>query len=338
MLHGYNDFDEIYDYAKAHEEWLDNLLHLWNGIPCARTINNAFRLISPEAFLTAFMTWVSKTVERVVGSQIIIDGKAIRATAEKAKNGNTPYIVSAYLADLGISIGQKRVDDKSNEITAIPNLLDVLELDDCIVTIDAMGTQKDIAAKIAEKNDYVLALKANQNNIYRDVYNYFEETIQDEKLYFDQNCLKTAEKSHGRIEKRAYYLSSDIDWLEGKNEWQNLKAIGAVWSETIRNGKLCTEHRYYLTTLSDLKIFADAVRSHWGVENSLHWCLDVVFNEDRCRSRKGNTAENFAVIRKVVLNILKNFPTEKPCSLNAKRLRCQFNFDFLADVLLSVFA
>jgi len=234
-------------------------------------------------------------------------------------------------------LGQERTCDKSNEITAIPNLLDVLELNDCVITIDAIGTQKEIAAKIAEKNDYVLALKGNQGNIYKDVFTYFEETLQDEKLYFSENCFKTAEKSHGRIEKRAYYLSTDIDWIDDKTEWKNLKSIGAVWSETERGGKLCTQHCYYLTTLTDVKTFANAARAHWGIENSLHWCLDVTFNEDRCRSRKGNTAENFAVIRKVVLNILKNFPTEKPSTLNAKRLRCQFNFDFLADVLLSVF-
>jgi predicted transposase YbfD/YdcC len=199
-----------------------------------------------------------------------------------------------------------------------------------------MGTQKDIAAKIAHKKDYVLALKGNQSSIHKDVFTYFEEALQDEKLYFSGNCFKTAEKSHGRIEKRAYYLSTDIDWPEGKDDWARLTAIGAVWSETERNGKLCYEHRYYLTTLTDVKAFAQAARSHWGVENSLHWCLDVTFNEDHCRSRAGNTAENFAVIRKVVLNILKNYPTEKPTTLNAKRLRCQFNFDFLADALLSV--
>lgn len=328
---------QIEEYCKHQVDWFREKLglKLEYGVGSHDTFQRIFEIIDPKEFEKLFTLWVRSICKKTDGEIVSIDGKTIRAS----RNGDASplHLVSAWANKNQLVLGQERTDEKSNEITAIPNLLDVLELDGCIVTIDAMGAQKDIAEKIAEKNDYVLALKANQSNTHRDVYTYFEETLADEKLYFSDNCLKTAEKSHGRIEKRAYYLSTDIDWLQGKHDWKNLNAIGAVWSETIRNGKLCTQHRYYLTTLTDVSTFAQAVRSHWGVENSLHWCLDVTFNEDRCRSRKGFSAQNFAVIRKVVLNILKNYPTEKPTSLNAKRLRCQFNFDFLADILLSVF-
>jgi predicted transposase YbfD/YdcC len=283
-----------------------------------------------------FKQWVRAICKITKGEIVSIDGKTVCGS----RNGETEplHLVSVWANKQQMVLGQERTEGKSNEITAIPKLLDALELKDCIITIDAMGTQKEIAEKVAERNDYVLALKDNHAKLSKDVYTYFEETLADEKLYFDGNRVKTKEKGHGRIESRAYYLTTDIGWLEQKDEWAALKAIGAVWSETIRNGKVCSEHRYFLTTLDDVNIFAKSVRAHWGIENSLHWCLDVIFNEDRCRLRTGNSAENFAVIRKIVLNILKTFPTEKPSTLNAKRLRCQYDFDFLSNVLLSVFS
>lgn len=329
---------QIGHYCAHQENWFREKLglELKNGVGSHNTFRRIFSAIEPKEFEHNFKEWVRAVCRVTKGEIISIDGKTICGSGSGDKS--PLHLVSAWANKNQMVIGQERTEDKSNEITAIPKLLEALNIKDCIVTIDAMGTQKEIAEKIAANNDYVLALKDNHTKLSRDVYTYFEETIADEKVYFEVNSLKTSEKGHGRIEKRAYYLSTDIDWLEQKNSWAGLKGIGAVWSETERNGKKCSEHRYYLTTLTDVKTFADSVRAHWGIENSLHWCLDVVFNEDRCRSRTGNIAENFVVIRKIVLNILKTFPTEKPSTLNAKRLRCQYDFDFFSDVLLSVFS
>jgi predicted transposase YbfD/YdcC len=326
---------QIGDYCKHQENWFREKLglELKNGVASHNTFRRVFSVINPREFEKHFEEWV-RAVCKVSGGEIVsIDGKTIRGS--KGGDKSPIHLVSAWANKSQMVLGQERTADKSNEITAIPKLLQALDLKDCIITADAIGTQKEIAEQIAEKNDYVLAVKENHPKLHKDIYTYFEETLADEKLYFNENTVKTAEKGHGRIEKRAYYLSTDIDWLESKDAWSSLNAIGAVWSETERNGKLSVEHRYYITSLTEVKSFADAVRAHWGIENSLHWCLDVVFKEDSCRSRAGNTGENFAVIRKIVLNILKTFPTEKPSSLNAKRLRCQCDFDFLSDVLLS---
>ena len=318
-------------------------LKLSGGIPSHDTFRTIFGLIIPAEFEKCFTSWVRAAVNLTNGDVINIDGKTLRGS----RKGDCPplHLVSAWANKSRMVLGQIKTDGKSNEITAIPNLLKVLELKGCIITIDAMGCQKEIAEDIAEKNDYVLALKGNQSNIHKSVFTYFEETLQDERLYFNENRLKMSEKSHGRIEKRAYYLSTDIDWLEDKTEWKNLNAIGAVWSETERDGKLVTEHRYYLTTLTNIETFADAVRSHWGIENSLHWCLDVTFNEDKNTNRSGNIVQNLAVIRRIALNLAKNFDffystqkgtlTSEKMSVRAKLKKCSYDFDFLSDLLLS---
>ena len=323
---------QISEYCSYQIDWLRKKLglKLENGVASHDTFQRIFATIDPKEFEKRFVFWVRAVCKVTKGEFVGIDGKTVRGS--RSKEHSPLHLVSAWAHKNRLVLGQTLTDSKSNEITAIPDLLKLLDLNGCIITIDAMGTQKDIAKNIAQKNDYVLAVKGNQQALYKDIYTYFEETLQNKKLYFDQNSLKTSEKSHGRIEKREYYLSTDIDWLEQKNDWAGLKSIGAVWSETKRNGKVYTEHRYYITTLSDINSFAEAVRSHWGIENSLHWCLDAVFREDACKTRNKNVAENFATIRKIVLNILKNYPTEKTCSLNAKRLRCKLNFSFKIKV------
>jgi predicted transposase YbfD/YdcC len=329
---------QIAHYCKHQSGWFKEKLglELKNGVASQNTFRRVFMQIDPKEFERHFISWVRAVCKLSKGEVVSIDGKTVRGS----RNGDSPpiHLVSAWANKNQMVLGQERTADKSNEITAIPKLLELLSLKDCVITLDAMGTQKEIAALIAKDNDYVLAVKENHARLHKDIYTYFEETLADEKLYFEKNTVKTAEKGHGRIEKRAYYLSTDIDWLEQRSEWNGMNAIGAVWSETERDGKVCREHRYYITTLTDINAFAHAVRTHWGIENSLHWCLDVTFNEDGCRTRTDNIAENFSVIRKIVLNILKTFPTEKPSSLNAKRLRCQYDFDFLSNVLLSVLA
>jgi predicted transposase YbfD/YdcC len=257
---------QIEEYCKHQEDWFREKLglKLENGVASHDTFQRAFAAINPKEFEKCFALWVRSVCKNTSGEIVSIDGKSIRASCDR---GASPiHWVSAWANKNRLVLGQEAIVEKSNEITAIPNLLDVLELNGCIVTIDAMGTQKEIARKIAQNNDYVLSLKGNQTNLHRDVFTCFEDTLADENLYFKENRLKTSEKAHGRIEKRAYYLSTDIDRLQGKDEWTGLKAIGAVWSETLRDGKLCSEHRYYLSTVTDIKTFADAVRSHWGRE------------------------------------------------------------------------
>jgi len=255
------------------------------------------------------------------------------------------HLVSAWANKNRLVLGQVPTNAKSNEITAIPNLLDVLELKGCIVTIDAMGCQKEIATKIAQNNDYVLAVKENQLLLYKDLLFFFEETLQEEKLYFNENKLKTAEKAHGRVEIRKYYLSDDIEWLKTNHPWSGINSIGMVESETTKNGITTTERRFYITTLTNIKTFATAVRAHWGIENSLHWCLDVTFNEDKNTTRTGNAVENFAVVRRIALNLAKNYNlfhitkdgrvTNEKYSVRAKLKKCQYDHDFLHQILIS---
>ena len=212
-------------------------LGLSGGVPSHDTLRTIFGSIIQAEFEKCFVAWVRAAVNLTKGDVVTIDGKTLRGS----RKGDCPplHLVSAGANKSRMVLGQLQTDGKSNEATSIPDLLKVLELTGCIITIDAMGCQKDIAGKIAEKNDYVLALKGNQSNIYKDVLTYFEETLQNEKLYFSDNRLKTGEKAHGRIEKRAYYLSTDIDWLKDKDEGAKVIAIGAVWTETERKGLLC---------------------------------------------------------------------------------------------------
>jgi predicted transposase YbfD/YdcC len=233
-------------------------------------------------------------------------------------------MVSAWANANQLVLGQLKIHDKSNEITAIPSLLDLLELKNCIITIDAMGCQKEIARKIVDDNqsDYVFGLKANQETLYDDVKLYFDTTIASDRTI-------TREKDHGRIETREYFLETDTDWLWQKPMWTGLSAIGMVKSTVTEKDITREETRYFITSLNDVKVFAKAVRAHWGIENSLHWCLDVAFNEDANRTRKDYSGENFAVIRRVALNTLKQFPVKM--SLARKRRKCQYDADFMAN-------
>jgi len=328
---------QVEDFSRAKESWLKDKLGLIlkHGIPSHDTFQRVVSLIKPKEFEKCFSEWVRAAYKRTDGEIVSIDGKTL--CGSRKAGDSALHLVSAWANKNRLVLGQTATDKKSNEITAIPNLLEILELNECIVTIDAIGTQREIAAKIAENNDYVLAVKGNQEKLYESVWKYFDECLCDETLYFNGNTVKTVEKGHGRIEKRKYYLSTDINWLEQKSEWHGLAAIGMVEATVERVGKVTTERRHYITTLIDVNVFAKAVRAHWGIENSLHWCLDVVFREDKCRARKDNSAENFAVIRHIAINLMKNYKTEKPMSLNAKRLKCQYDCEFMSNVLLSLF-
>ena len=311
------DFEYIYDYAKVHEKWFDKKLNLWNGIPSVKTFRNVFRLIPAEQFLEIFLKWINCIVSEQSGKQIIIDGKAIRGATEKCIYGNIPYIVSAYLADTGISIGQVKVNDKSNEITAIPELLEILDIDGCIITIDAIGTQTEIIDTIIEKGgNFVLPVKMNNKGANKDTIDFFNDSIEkdfNEKVktkkkvdnleYMNSYKEKfevyvTRENTHGREEERIYIKSNNINWLKDK-KWKHIKCvIMAINNTTVHDNSI----RYYFSSV-DLPIeeLARIIRKHWQIENNLHWVLDMYFYEDLSRNRKDNSMENLSILKKCVI-------------------------------------
>ena len=329
VISGCEYWEDIVDFCRVKENWFREKLTLVleNGIASHDTFQRIFQIIDPQEFEHSFFSWVKSIAEKTKGEIISIDGKTVCGSGdEKTK---AIHMVGAWARANQLVLGQVKTDKKSNEITAIPTLLDLLELKDCIVTIDAMGCQKNIAEKIIKAGaDYVFGLKGNQQSLHDDVELYF----QGDDI---RNAQKTAttDKDHGRIETREYYLETEIAWLEQNCEWDGLCSIGMVKSKVFEKGISREETRYFITSLSDVEQFAKAVRAHWGIENSLHWCLDVVFREDYCRTRKDNSAENFSVIRRIALNILKTYPAKM--SLARKRRKCLYDAEFMANVLIS---
>lgn len=322
MLHGYNDFEDIHDYALANEEWFEEKLKLWNGIPCTKTMNNIFRLIPAEIFLKLFMRWINEIIGNQTGRQIILDGKGVRAAADKARNGNTPYIVSAYIADLGISISQKRVEDKSNEITAIPELIELLNIDGCIITIDAIGTQSEIMNLIKKnKGEFVLPLKGNQRGVYAEAEKYFSDMLDANDIseilrnplyeYSIEYTNKMGElfevyvhreNVHGRKTERIYIKSKNVSWLKDER-FKHVTCLTKVITHTTIHDN---SEKYFVSSISLPAVeLGRIIRKHWQIENNLHWVLDMYFHEDLCRVSKDMALENMTLLRKLVYNIIK---------------------------------
>ena len=289
------DFTDMEDFGNEREEWLRTFLELSNGIPDSDTFRRVFERINPQELSNALYDWLG--MERGKRGIIAIDGKTICGSANTKHKAY--HVVSAFAAENQITLGEITVGEKSNEITAIRQLLDLADVSGAVVTIDAMGCQTDITKKIVKnKADYCLGLKGNQSNLHDDVNLYFE------KLPVEQTVI-TKGKGHGRIEKREYFLETDIDWLSQKANWTGLNAIGAVKSTVLEKDETRMETRYFITSLNDVNRFADAVRKHWAIENQLHWQLDVTFGEDSSRARKDNSPLNLNVLRKTALGLLK---------------------------------
>jgi predicted transposase YbfD/YdcC len=316
---------QIEHYCKSKKEWFKEKLNLKlaHGIPSHDTFERTFAMIDPKEFERCFQSWIQETMRLIQGETVSIDGKTICASAEGERRAI--HMVSAWANKQRLVLGQVKTDDKSNEIKAVPQLLDLLDVQGCVITADAMSCQRDIVRKITEKKaDYVIGLKGNQGRMHEDVTLYFEHFQTMPKTV-------TKEKGHGRIETREYFLETDIDWLPQKKDWAGLNAIGMVRSKVSQKDVLREETRFFITSLADVEVFAKAAREHWGVENSLHWCLDVGFHEDNCRMRKDNSGENFAVVRHIVLNLLKK--DDSKMSIKAKRHRCAYDDEFLFRLL-----
>lgn len=300
------------DFVTFGEEKLDYLrrfLPFSNGIPSKNTFARVFSSVEPLAFKECFLCWV-QSFQLALKEVIAIDGKSLRKSFDKANEQSAIHMVSAFATSTKLVLGQEKVNDKSNEITAIPKLLDLLEITGAIVSIDAMGTQKKIAKKIRQKKaDYVLSLKGNHSNLHDDIQLYLSAEI---KKHLKDRSSKITDhyedfdKGHGRIEQRSCYVTDQLDWLEQKDKWCDLKTVAMVKSTVTVGQKTSTEERYFISSLEpNAKEIATAIRSHWAIENSLHWVLDVTLGEDNSRIRKDYAPENMAMIRHIILNLLR---------------------------------
>lgn len=330
-----DNYEQICLFGNAKYDWFKKFLELTHGIPSADTFERIFSRIDPEEFKQSFLDWIQAIREITKGEVVAVDGKTLRRSHDKSNGKSAIHMVSAWASANGIVLGQRKTDAKSNEITAIPELLKTLEIAGCIVTIDAMGCQTKIAEDIVNKNaDYVLALKGNQSNLHKNIALYFEEQAAKQFKGGPYDYYETVDGEHGKIEIRRYWTTSDIDWLQGKEDWQNLNTICMVERERHFTEKIEKETSYYIGSLeSDAKQFGDAIRNHWGIENSLHWVLDVSFREDDSRARKGNAPENLAVLRHIALNLIKKETTAKKKSIKSKRLKAGWDNDYLMKIL-----
>lgn len=329
ILCGFSDFSNMAYFLKKKEKELTAEFGLLNGIPSHDTFSAVFRVIDPQKFMELFIEWTKTLItnKEFSDKHIAIDGKAIKSATDKVNNGNIPYIVSGFLCDVGISIGQVKVDGKSNEITAIPELLDIINIENHTVTIDAIGTQKEIVDKIVDSHgNYCLSVKENQRTLFNDIDNYFKAYINDSEELKRIKTYETIEKDHGRVEKRQYYISDNLFFISNKNKWKDLSAIGMVIQEREeRNVKSIETHYYILNKYVDASKFANYVRNHWAIENSLHWVLDVIFDEDHSTARKDKAIENISIIRKLAFNLTKLDPEMKNKSTKKKIIDYQYD-------------
>ena len=334
---GAETWEEFELFGLSKIDWFKQFLQLPNGIPSHDTFRRVISRLDPRQFQQCFLEWVRSTYEITQGQVVAIDGKLSRGSRDVRAGKSAINMVSAWASENRLVLGQVKTYEKSNEITAIPQLLDLLEVAGCIVTIDAIGCQTEIAAKIVEKEaDYVLAVKGNQGSLYQDLIGYFDWAREDKFNETTYTTHETVDGHHGRIEVRRYYATEDIDWLRRKKEWKAIESIAMVESERTELGKETTvERRYYISSMgADAKQIGKAIREHWSVENCLHWVLDVAFREDGSRIRKDHGPENMATMRHIGLNLLKQEKSLK-VGIKSKRLKAGWDEGYLLKVLSS---
>jgi predicted transposase YbfD/YdcC len=335
VISGADDWPEIALYGRKKKDWLKTFLELPNGIPSHYTFRRVFLYLDPEKLQQCFLEWVVALSEASGGQIIAIDGKCLRGSVDQTGRKAAIHMVSAFASVNHLVMGQVKVEDKSNEITAIPRLLELINIQDCVVTLDAMGCQKEIAEKIVERGgDYILALKGNQGILQQEVELYFQDALQQKFKGIPHDFEQSVEKDHGRVETRRCWTVSDVDWLENKKQWRGLRSLVMVENERWQEDKTTREQRFYISSLpSNARYLSAGVRSHWGIENRVHWMLDVSFREDACKVRKGNAPQNLAVIRHIALNLLKKEKTAG-VGVKAKRRAAGWDNDYLLQVLV----
>jgi predicted transposase YbfD/YdcC len=337
IICGADSWVDIEMYGKSKQEWLKTFLNLPNGIPSHDTFGRVFAKLNPEEFENRFLDWV-KAIHDLTGGQVIaIDGKQLRGSKDVPEGKEAIYMVSAWATANQLVLGQRKVDEKSNEITAVPQLLKMLEIHGCIVILDALSTQTKIAKTIIEQGgDYILAVKENQGNLFEDIHDLFEEDRAYDFKDAPYSYAKTVNKGHGRLEIRQCWTISDPEYLANIRDlkrWPGVKSLVMILSERKIGEESEKQDRYYISSLeSDAKKILHAKRSYWGIENRLHWVLDLAFNEDHSRVRKFNAPQNFAVLRHMALNLLKQEVSLK-IGIKGKRLKCGWDNDYLLRVL-----
>ena len=338
VLCGADGWTEIEEFGKSNEKWFRKFLKLPNGIPAHDTFGRVFSLLSPAAFQERFSAWIASVRAVYEGEEIVaIDGKSLRRSHDRRCAQGPLHMVSAWAVNNRVVLGQRATEAKSNEITAIPELLETLMLRGCIVTIDAMGCQKAIAAKIVEQGgDYVLGLKGNQGTLHEQVEEAFIDADARNYEGLQSDYFETVERGHGRSETRRYWTLGELDSVEQAGRWKGFNVIGMVQSIREQDGRTSSEYRYYIGSIgNDARRFATAVRGHWGVENDLHWSLDIAFREDDSRIRQRQAAENFTVLRHIALARLKNEKSLKR-GIKTKRLKAGWDEAYRAKLLFDV--
>lgn len=339
VLSGASGWVAIETYAQAKQEWLKQFLALPNGIPSHDTIARVFARLDPVRFEQCFHQWV-ESITQAIGTQVIpIDGKTLRQSFDRNQGQKAIHVISAWASSHRLVLGQLKVNSKSNEITAIPKLLELLDIAGCIITIDAIGCQKEIATQIVnQKADYVLALKGNQGKLYDEVSSWFEKARSNDFEGIEHSYHQTIESAHGRIEIRKYWSVpvSGLGELSNQQQWLGLTSVGMVVCERQLWNKTTVEVRFYISSLEyDAVVLANAVRSHWGLENSVHWVLDVTFHEDDSRIRKNNAPLNFSILRRLSLNVLSRDKTVRG-SIAMKRYRAGLDDNYLLQLITAI--
>jgi predicted transposase YbfD/YdcC len=343
IICGSESFEEMEEFGQAKKEWFKKYIELPNSIPSHDTFNRIFQLLNPAAFQECLIRWTQSVRENIPAECVAIDGKAQRRAHNKGET--LTYIVNAWATENRLLLGQYKVSEKSNEITAIPELLRILELSNCIITCDAMGCQKNIAKEIIEADaDYVLALKGNHEIAHEEISSYLDDLVKEKHQPREAKAkvpaevaamqiLSEVDKDHGRFTEWHYHQSASIEWFADEGEWEGLKSVGMVETVTTQGGKITREKRYYLSSLElDVKTFAKAVRSHWGVENCCHWVLDVIFKEDNSRARAGNSAQNLSAARGIAMNYVRKETTNKR-GIKARVKRAGWDNSYLEQIL-----
>lgn len=338
VICGAESWVDIALYGESKQEWLSTFLKLPHGIPSHDTFARVFARLDPEGIQQCFLSWIQSISALSAGEVIAIDGKKLRHSYDTATGKGAIHMVSAWASANRLVLGQQKVDEKSNEITAIPLLLKVLAIEGCIVTIDAMGTQKEIAATILERGaDYILALKGNQSGLFEDVQWLFEQAQSVQFQDVAHDFTQTIDKDHGRIEMRRCWVlaESGLDYLVQKPHWPGLRSVVMLERERKINGQNSRETHYYISSLdADAAKILAAIRTHWTIENNLHWVLDVAFDEDASRIRKDHAPQNFSLLRHMALNLLGQDKTTK-AGIAAKRKKAGWNDAFLLRILTS---